>query len=151
MSVNARRLKSGKVVYDVRLRTPEGRPYKRTFATKREAETFEANERTDRHRGAWVDPHAGRILFADYAERPVASIPQVYDLAGAVPDRLRAMVLLALFRRPSSRRATRADAVRHRPRRLIALGHAADASAEGRHPRTRSAQVRRRRSGRGAA
>lgn len=194
MSINARRLKSGKVVYDVRLRTPEGRPYKRTFSTKREAETFEANERTDRHRGAWVDPHAGRIPFADYTqrwlrerpglrprtkelyegllrlhvlpkladihvssltsavvrtwyseldrathpgpsttaksyrllrtilntavedgliarnpcvitgagvernpERPVASIPQVYDLADAVPDRYRAMVLLACF------------------------------------------------------
>jgi integrase len=30
-------------------------------------------------------------------ERPIASIPQVYELAEAVPDRYRAMVLLACF------------------------------------------------------
>ena len=37
MSIHARRLAGGKVVYDVRLRTPDGRQYKRSFATKRDA------------------------------------------------------------------------------------------------------------------
>src|SRR5680860_449548 len=69
MSVNARRLDSGKVVYDVRLRTPAGVNYKRTFRTKREAELFEAKERTERHRGAWVDPAGGRVSLDDYAKR----------------------------------------------------------------------------------
>lgn len=194
VSINPRPLASGRVVYDVRLRTPGGRPYKKTFRTKREAELFGAKERTDRYRGAWVDPNAGRFPFEDYAnrwlverpglrprtrelyegllrlhilpvlgttnlsaltpavirtwyadldrakypgasttakayrllrtilntaiedgliarnpcvitgagtehspERPVASIPQVYALADSVPDRYRAMVLLACF------------------------------------------------------
>lgn len=115
-------LASGKVVDGVRLRTPDGRPYKKTFRTKREAELFEAKECTDRHRGAWVDPNAGRFPFEDDAkrwlvvedgliarnpcliggagtehgpERPVASIPQVCALADAVPERYGPMVLLA--------------------------------------------------------
>ena len=37
MSVNQRRLSNGKTVYDVRLRTPEGANYKRSFQTRREA------------------------------------------------------------------------------------------------------------------
>ena len=59
MSINPRRVAGGKVVYDVRLRTPDGRQYKRTFRTKREAELFEASDRTERNRGGWVDPSAG--------------------------------------------------------------------------------------------
>src|SRR3954467_13943884 len=61
MSIHARRLAGGKVVYDVRLPPPDGRQYKRSFATKRDAELFEATDRTDRSRGGWVDPVAGRI------------------------------------------------------------------------------------------
>lgn len=48
MSIDNRKLKNGKTVYDVRLRDPDGRPYKRTFRTKREAETFAASQRVDR-------------------------------------------------------------------------------------------------------
>jgi hypothetical protein len=36
--------RTGKKVYDVRLRTPEGRVYNRTFATKKAAEAFEDAE-----------------------------------------------------------------------------------------------------------
>ncbi|HUR17508.1 MAG TPA: hypothetical protein VMZ51_01050 [Acidimicrobiales bacterium] len=53
MSIKARKTTSG-IRYDVRLRDPAGEPYKRTFRTKREAETFQARERADRSRGAWV-------------------------------------------------------------------------------------------------
>lgn len=69
MSINPRRVAGGKVVYDVRLRTPDGRQYKRTFRTKREAELFEASDRTERSRGGWVDPAAGRTPLGEYAER----------------------------------------------------------------------------------
>lgn len=34
-------------------------------------------------------------------ERPVLSIPQVYTLADAVPERYRALVLLTVFRQPA--------------------------------------------------
>ena len=67
MSVERRVTKSGVVRYDVRLRTPEGRAYKRTFKTKREAERFEASELVDRARGTWIDPELGRITFADWS------------------------------------------------------------------------------------
>lgn len=55
MSISKRQTKR-RVVWDVRLRTPAGRQYTRTFDTKREAESFEASERADRSRGTWIDP-----------------------------------------------------------------------------------------------
>lgn len=67
MSVEKRVTKSGAVRYDVRLRDPDGRPYKRTFRTKREAEQFEAGQMVDRSRGTWIDPRRGRITFADWS------------------------------------------------------------------------------------
>ena len=66
MSIEARVLKSGRTVYDVRLRDPHGRLYKRTFRTKREAERFRATELTDRARGAWVDPRRGKVTLEQY-------------------------------------------------------------------------------------
>ena len=69
MSIDARKLTSGKTVYDVRLRDPDGRGYKRTFRTKREAEAFEAAERTDRARGAWIDPRKAATTFAELGTR----------------------------------------------------------------------------------
>ena len=38
-----------------------------TFATKAEATCYLAGVRADHDRGCWVDPSAGRMLFADYA------------------------------------------------------------------------------------
>jgi hypothetical protein len=67
MSINPRRHADGRTVYDVRLRDPMGRNYKRTFRTKRQAENFAANERVEQVRGTWVDPREGRILLAQYA------------------------------------------------------------------------------------
>jgi hypothetical protein len=69
MSIGARKLTSGKTVYDVRLRDPDGRAYKRTFRTKREAEAFDAAERTDRARGAWIDPRKAATTFVELATR----------------------------------------------------------------------------------
>ncbi|MDQ1515782.1 MAG: hypothetical protein QOE80_1612, partial [Actinomycetota bacterium] len=75
MSIEARKLKSGRTVYDVRLRDPAGHGYKRTLRTKREAETFEASQRVDRVRGAWVDPRKSSTTFADVAPAWLASNP----------------------------------------------------------------------------
>ncbi|MEM9563083.1 MAG: site-specific integrase [Actinomycetota bacterium] len=68
MSIEKRITSGGKVRYDVRLRHPNGRQYKRTFRTKREAEAFSASEMTARARGTWIDPQAGRMRFADWAD-----------------------------------------------------------------------------------
>jgi len=75
MSIHVRTTASGTTVYDVRLRTPDGRLYKRTFRTRKEADTFQAREKADRSRGGWVDPRAGRVELAQYAARWLAQRP----------------------------------------------------------------------------
>jgi integrase len=67
MSINTRRLASGRIVYDVRLRDPSGRHYKRTFRSKKEAEAFDAGERTSQSTGTWVDPREGKVVLDEYA------------------------------------------------------------------------------------
>ncbi len=67
MSINSRRLADGRTVYDVRLRDPSGRTYKRTLPTKREAQDFAAKERVDQRQGTWVDPRQGKVQFSEYA------------------------------------------------------------------------------------
>ena len=57
MSVHRRATSRG-ARYDVRLRSPDGRNYKRTFRSRREADAYEARELADRSRGAWIDPEA---------------------------------------------------------------------------------------------
>jgi integrase len=75
MSIKARTLTSGRTVYDVRLRDPEGKAYKRTFRTKRDAEAFAATQRTDRVRGAWIDPRKSDTTFAELAARWLTGNP----------------------------------------------------------------------------
>ena len=67
--IKARTLRrTGKRVYDVRLRDPKGKVYNRTFATKKAAQEFEVSERAARLRGAWVDPRHASRSFASVAE-----------------------------------------------------------------------------------
>jgi integrase len=66
MSIERRSTKSG-VRYEVRLRDAVGREYSRTFRTRKEADTFQARERADRSRGAWIDPRRGKTTFAQVA------------------------------------------------------------------------------------
>jgi integrase len=74
--ITTRTLKrTGKKVYDVRLRTPDGRVYNRTFAAKKAAEAFEEAERRDRRRGAWVDPRYANMTMKELAARWLASNP----------------------------------------------------------------------------
>ena len=68
MSINSRKLSDGRVVYDVRLRDPSGRQYKRTFRTKQEAEGLIADERSSQGRSTWIDSRQGKVQLGDYAE-----------------------------------------------------------------------------------
>lgn len=83
MSIDRRPTKHG-AVYDVRLRAPNGRPYKRTLRTKREAETFQAQQRADRSRGGWVDPRSSSITFSEFSvswlRNRVNLRPRTYEL-----------------------------------------------------------------------
>lgn len=76
MSIQRRNLRDG-VVYDVRLRDPDGRAYKRSFRTRKEAEAFEADQRAERNRGAWVNPRAGDITLLDYSTKWLANRPEL--------------------------------------------------------------------------
>ena len=69
------RKRDGRRVYDVRLRDHDGVEYSRTFLTKREAEEFEAAERTDRRRGEWIDPRLARTRLNELADQWLASNP----------------------------------------------------------------------------
>ena len=66
MSIERRQVKRG-VVYDVRLRTPDGRQMSRTFRTRKEAERFEAQQLADLSRAGWVDPRRSAISFGEWA------------------------------------------------------------------------------------
>ena len=76
MSIESRRRKrDGRIVYDVRLRDPDGREYSRTFPTKKAAEAYEAKERVDRNRGAWVDPRKADTPLGELAKAWLQSNP----------------------------------------------------------------------------
>lgn len=56
--------------YRVRYIGPDGKERKKSFPdrAKREAEAFMVSTETDKLRGSYVDPLAGRMTFAEYAE-----------------------------------------------------------------------------------
>lgn len=66
MAIRTRKLKNGRTAYDVLLRRPDGTQYAQTFYSKKEAQTWEAQQKADRSRDKWVDPAGGRILLRDY-------------------------------------------------------------------------------------
>ncbi|WBB73414.1 site-specific integrase [Micromonospora sp. WMMD1128] len=57
--------------YRVRYIGPDGKERKKSFPdrAKREADAFLVSTETDKLRGSYVDPVAGRMTFAEYAER----------------------------------------------------------------------------------
>jgi len=85
MSVNRRATSRG-TRYDVRLRTPDGHPYKKTFRTRREADTFEANELADRSRGTWLDPRYAKLTFGKVAVEWLTSNPAKRPSTRALED-----------------------------------------------------------------
>ena len=67
------RKRDGRRIYEVRLRDGTGREYSRTFETKKEAEAFQAAERTSRNRGTWVDPRLASVPLSKLAEQWLAA------------------------------------------------------------------------------
>lgn len=84
--------------YDVRFRDPDGRQRTRTFTRKGDADRFAATVETDKLRGTYLDPDAGRITFQTYAEQWLAA--QTFDRSTreAVALRLRLHVFPVLGR-----------------------------------------------------
>jgi integrase len=68
MSIHKRAVKNG-YRYDVKIRRPDGTQYQNSFKTKREAEIFEAQEKSALSQGSWLDNRNNNITFAEYAER----------------------------------------------------------------------------------
>ena len=67
MSIEQRETKAGKDRYTVRMRGPDGKARKRTFATLKAAEAYERDQHTQRDRGGWVDPRGGKTKLAEWA------------------------------------------------------------------------------------
>ena len=63
--------------WQARYLDPDGRERIRTFARKQDAERFVVTVRADVLRGAYVDPDAGKVTFAEFAERWLAA--QTFD------------------------------------------------------------------------
>jgi len=59
--------------WQARYRDPDGRERNRDFDRKQDAERFLAAMSADILRGAYVDPHAGRVTFRAFAERWLAA------------------------------------------------------------------------------
>jgi integrase len=68
MSIHKRPVKNG-FRYDVKIRRPDGTQYQNSFKTKKEAERFQAQEKTQLVQGTWLDNRNNSITFTEYAER----------------------------------------------------------------------------------
>lgn len=93
MSIHRRAAKGG-VRYDVRLRTPDGRQYSRSFRSRRDAETFAREQLSAQQRGAWLHPGGASTLFGEWADewlrQRVGARPKtIHTDAGIVERHLR--------------------------------------------------------------
>ena len=66
--IKTRQTKSG-VRYEVRYRDPTGRERSKTFTTKKLAEKYEREQRTEVSKGTWLDPRHGSQTFADFMDK----------------------------------------------------------------------------------
>ena len=78
MSIHSRTTTRGRV-YDVRYRGPGGHAFSRTFLTKREALEFEAQQRTAKSRGSWIDPRGSKITMRELGQEWLDSNPAKRD------------------------------------------------------------------------
>jgi integrase len=83
-----------------RYRTPDGRSRSRTFKRKVDAERFLTSIEHDKLLGAYVDPRAGRVTFAEYAEKWRAVQVWRPSTAAAVESSLRQHALPRFGTRP---------------------------------------------------
>jgi integrase len=73
--------------WQARYHDPDGHERTRTFARKQDAERFVVTVRADVLRGAYVDPAAGKVTFAEFAERCLAA--QTFDESSREATELR--------------------------------------------------------------
>lgn len=78
MSIHPRTTTRGRV-YDVRYRGPGGRQFSRTFLTKRDALEFEAQQRSAKSRGTWLDPRGSKITIRELGQEWLDSNPAKRD------------------------------------------------------------------------
>jgi integrase len=78
-SVRRRELGDGTYRYDVTYRDPDGKQRMKTFRLKRSAAAFGIQMESDKQRGAWIDPDAGRVTFEQYAREWIEM--QTFDLS----------------------------------------------------------------------
>jgi hypothetical protein len=64
-----KRTRNGKTSYRVRYRDPAGAQRSQVFTRKVDAQRWSTENENDKLRGAWIDPAAGRMLFAEQTER----------------------------------------------------------------------------------
>jgi integrase len=87
-----RRDRNGKVTWSVRWRDGT-RQKRKTFRTQREAKDYAATVVTDKARGSYVDPQAGRVTLAQYSSEWLEG--QTFDAATRVATELRLRVHVA--------------------------------------------------------
>lgn len=74
-------------------RDPSGRQVAKTFRTKKDAAGFLATVESEKSRGTYIDPSAGRTLFRDHARRWEAGRQVELTTAEAAKSRLRCHVM----------------------------------------------------------
>jgi integrase len=63
--------RNGKAQYSYRVmwRAPDGTQKAKTFQLRKDAEAFRSEIESSKNKGVYIDPHAGKILFKDYAAK----------------------------------------------------------------------------------
>ncbi len=74
-------------------RDPAGRQRAKTFRTKKDARAFLASVESEKVRGSYLDPSAGKVLFRDHARKWEASRNVELTTAAAATSRMRCHVL----------------------------------------------------------
>lgn len=62
-----------KTKYDVKLRRPDGTQYQKSFNSKKEAQAYEAQQKSEHNKGTWLDDRFARITFEQMTQRWLAS------------------------------------------------------------------------------
>jgi hypothetical protein len=79
---------------------PDGRERARTFARKADAQRFLAGVESDKSRGLYVDPAAGRVTLGEYAQKWQASQVHRRTTAANFDSHLRNHILPTFGDRP---------------------------------------------------
>ncbi len=95
-----KRLRDGRTSWRAHYRTPSGAQRNKTFARKIDAEKFLAGVESDKSRGLYVDPSAGRITVGQYAATWQAAQVHRRTTEAAFDSHLRNHILPLLGHRP---------------------------------------------------